>query len=1535
MGEVLSPDRAKIILNSILWAIKLHVHGVQLFGFGEDEEGRIRAIASLAYADDWAGTFGSEADLRRAWAIWDVWVPISGSKLGIKGKLKTVVTGVLRDGQGGESDIPDPQLVTLDGTRVPTLSRREAYKHLGVLRAAMGGDEAAADSLKKQLRVAIGRVARMHRPSRRDMVMVTNGLFQGLAGFKCSTVYYPFEWMEDIEKEWRRMFNKKARRDTTTPSCLLYEGGGGATGGRRHLWAIGCASFYVSFTRALADAADTSQRAAARSALALSLSRWGAQGDPRLFSWGHLTSTLERHLRGRQRYLGEAFMFISSLLQGDKPPGENWRWVKSPEVWDPLHERRPHFRTLESIALFEPEQRGGLGIEPAPKLLDARIRAAGQLYAWGVMHENSRLMSFEEARRLYPWLSAGARAEWDRTVASVEERLGEGTLPEREAFRAWDQRGLVAVGDARVVLSGSARHTTRTDASSEHKLHDAIRQALGEIKSGAVTTPVDWESLLRSTFQGIKTPSAEEWCIGGGDIRADAMGGRVFCDIDSVEEPRGGEASWLLREDVDEQGFLEGWMERACRTRAQFRFDEEGYLCFRDGPRLELQQLAHLDPAVQLVARARIALKDVDVLPGDGTKRQETHVQLSAQRNLWEKLTTWSARIKATRIYTLDGGWREVKTDGGRVRIATRTAIDHEGQVLGGRICEEDVNEDNYIAELAAQLDALADATSRGNEERVIVVFDATSPVRAMLRFGRLSARARGDRLAAELLEHFERLRRRVAALVLIWQTSHVGEPVNEWADVTCDKFGIDDDYPIPRGTVEFASLTFPDHKGPAQAYAMDGMSRVVAQRLRSRVQDTILRDPGEHVQLLGITPEAQQICDEVASRRCQYVDQPYADLRVRRVLAAEWCPFGCTEHGRGWREIHPSAVARRRVLQLPRLATLIATMLDAQSGATCLISEQEQQDLGGDAVQVGEAIGWRGRWFARAERPPTWWHFHFECVGASMLAARKSYALAAVAARRCMVSLQKGRELVPHNQIDDLILLIHQGLKGWEAEDGAAGSAPQRLSLQNRIQRGTKEAWETELLRAGAAGVIRISGSGADTSGRWRLALTEMVLGGCQLQKLGKECCAEGRRAFWGRLGDLRLLGKIFTAWSRALLYITVRRATALRELRLAKEFVTSVTSGERRRLRKEIERKLTEIDEGVTNNAPSEWLRLRAWVAWRMVLAHGLGKSGRRIIHGATRDSLCEQLLASSTGRQQEVPRAREGLSALRRRQRLAWRRWLRTGGWVAFDLCRRREERIGRNRALAAQRDGMRRWARRADGTRWSILTEAETEERFEFRHEGLRALLELKQVLSAGEWKALGIHNLRLGHFIRVGHLFYGPEEAPSCHTLSGHEAIDVGEPVRIEIEPRWDPQRGKRRRQEVQRSRREVRQRVAMGPVVAGHEADDGGRWAVRRIMAVRRHEGRRGRPLDVLVEWEGEDSDGDLWEESWVSVAYLSKDLRDEARKLESELFGQRGGRAPSRRAARRDEVRQRQERERELKQWSARLRDRARGALA
>jgi hypothetical protein len=90
-----------------------------------------------------------------------------------------------------------------------------------------------------------------------------------------------------------------------------------------------------------------------------------------------------------------------------------------------------------------------------------------------------------------------------------------------------------------------------------------------------------------------------------------------------------------------------------------------------------------------------------------------------------------------------------------------------------------------------------------------------------------------------------------------------------------------------------------------------------------------------------------------------------------------------------------------------------------------------------------------------------------------------------------------------------------------------------------------------------------------------------------------------------------LRLLDKIFRSWSRALLHTTVRRAAALRDLRLAKEFVMQVTTGERRRLRKEVERRLEEVGDEQASSGPGEWLLLRAWVAWRLALWSPSGRT------------------------------------------------------------------------------------------------------------------------------------------------------------------------------------------------------------------------------------------------------------------------------------------------------------------------------------
>ena len=535
-------------------------------------------------------------------------------------------------------------------------------------------------------------------------------------------------------------------------------------------------------------------------------------------------------------------------------------------------------------------------------------------------------------------------------------------------------------------------------------------------------------------------------------------------------------------------------------------------------------------------------------------------------------------------------------------------------------------------------------------------------------------------------------------------------------------------------------------------------------------------------------------------------------------------------------------------------------------------------------------------------------------------------------------LELQVGKELVPHSQLDDLILLIHQGMQGWVAVDGAEGSIAQRQCLQNRVQRGERDAWETEQWRAAAAGRVRVSGSGADKSSRWRVALTEMVLRGCRQQQLGKDHCEKGRSAFWARLADLRLLGKVFGALKRTLLEASVKRLAALGELRAADEYVSNLEQADgyaKRRLRKEVEKLQVALgEEAAPENPLGAWLLLRAWLAWRTVLARGGGRSGRRVLHGAGRDRLREGLWQVAFGEQREMHTPRIQLAELRLARVRAWRRWLCLGGWGAFHMTCARIARARRSRLLAAQRDGMRRWAARADGRVWHILSDYEIEERFELAHEGLRSLLTTKQILSAGEWKGLGIHHLRLGHYVRVGQgsteMLYGPGEVASQHTLSGDAAEDVGEVIVLDIAPRGNTQQKKRRRQEVACSRREVQRRVAMGPVRAGVEADDGGRWAVRGIRAVRRHEGRRGRPLDVLVEWEGEDSDGDLWEESWVSVTELTPDLRAEARKLESDLFGPRLGPTVSRRAERRAAAAQRQERERDAQQWRARLRDRA-----
>ena len=94
MGCVLSPAAAKFVLDTILVAIHLVVKGVRLFGYTDGAAAQCwREICSLAFADDWLGAMCSVTEVRKVWALWSCWEAITGSKLGIKLRGKTVLTG--------------------------------------------------------------------------------------------------------------------------------------------------------------------------------------------------------------------------------------------------------------------------------------------------------------------------------------------------------------------------------------------------------------------------------------------------------------------------------------------------------------------------------------------------------------------------------------------------------------------------------------------------------------------------------------------------------------------------------------------------------------------------------------------------------------------------------------------------------------------------------------------------------------------------------------------------------------------------------------------------------------------------------------------------------------------------------------------------------------------------------------------------------------------------------------------------------------------------------------------------------------------------------------------------------------------------------------------------------------------------------------------------------------------------------------------------------------------------------------------------
>ena len=119
------------------------------------------------------------------------------------------------------------------------------------------------------------------------------------------------------------------------------------------------------------------------------------------------------------------------------------------------------------------------------------------------------------------------------------------------------------------------------------------------------------------------------------------------------------------------------------------------------------------------------------------------------------------------------------------------------------------------------------------------------------------------------------------------------------------------------------------------------------------------------------------------------------------------------------------------------------------------------------------------------------------------------------------------------------------------------------------------------------------------------------------------------------------------------------------------------------------------------------------------------------------------------------------------------------------------------------------------------------------------------------------------------------------EGLKAHAELGEEEVCMGigelDGRAYEARCRWRDGGGRRRLEWLRR-----------WEVDEGREADARGRWRVARVLDVRRPEHRRGRQIEVQVEWAGVHTrSGTPWSVEWVAITWCTSDVREEARRQE------------------------------------------------
>ena len=146
-----------------------------------------------------------------------MWEVITGSKLGIKARGKTVLTGIAYGDDGRPRKVKDPGQFTAGGTRLPFMPYHAAYKYLGKYTRADAIDDVAWAKLLPKFEAGLSRLRSLHKVSLKDFYVVSEAILNGLAGAACQTMYLTFEQCEIIEAKWRKVYGSLYRRVKSAP----------------------------------------------------------------------------------------------------------------------------------------------------------------------------------------------------------------------------------------------------------------------------------------------------------------------------------------------------------------------------------------------------------------------------------------------------------------------------------------------------------------------------------------------------------------------------------------------------------------------------------------------------------------------------------------------------------------------------------------------------------------------------------------------------------------------------------------------------------------------------------------------------------------------------------------------------------------------------------------------------------------------------------------------------------------------------------------------------------------------------------------------------------------------------------------------------------------------------------------------------------------------------------------------------------------------------------------------------------------------